>query len=253
MINAIGDVLEQVLRYFMSVTGSAGVAIILLTLAIKLVLHPLTRRQLRSMKQMQVLTPQINALRAKYKDNPQQMNSEVMSLYRANGVNPLSGCLPMLVQLPVLWGLFAVLRRVEIFHGATFLGFSLEATPWAHGLAGLMSNPLLLIWPLLVAVSGYFQQRISITDPQQARMFLFMPLMFGIFAVNFPIGLSVYWTTTTLAYILEYYIVVGRPAQAKALAPSLPAVTPDGETPAKALVASKKPILSQRPKGAKKR
>lgn len=248
-ISAIADVLAQVLQFLTSVTGSAGVAIILLTLVIKLVLHPLTRRQLQSMKGMQALMPQMNALRAKYKDNPQQMNAEMMNLYRTHGVNPLSGCLPMLVQLPVLYGLFAVLRDAEVLRGATFLGFSLEASPMAHGFAGLLSNPLLLIGPLLVAITGYLQQRMSVTDPQQARLFLFMPVMFGYFALNFPIGLSVYWVTTTLAYILEYYVVVGRPGPAKLLTPALKA-SGDGTAP----VPAKNPaVLSQRPKGAKKR
>ncbi len=246
MINAIADVLWQVLEFFIRVTGSAGAAIILLTLAIKMVLHPLTRRQLRSMKQMQALTPQINVLRAKYKDNPQQMNVEMMNLYRANGVNPLSGCLPMLVQLPVLYGLFAVLRRQGIFHGAMFLGFSLEAIP---SFANMLHNPLLAIFPLAVGATTFFQQRMAITDPQQAKLFLLMPLMVMYFATAFPVGLSLYWITSTLAYILEYFIVVGLPTAVKPLlAPAAPAGDGAGPVPAKAPT-----VLSQRPKGAKKR
>jgi len=245
-IRAIADVLAQVLAFFTGVTGSAGLAIILLTVAIKLVLHPLTRRQLRSMKEMQVLAPQINVLRQKYKDNPQQMNAEVMNLYRTHGVNPLSGCLPMIVQLPVLYGLFDVLRRQGIFNGATFLGFSLEAIPT---IGQIMADPLLAVFPLLVALTTYLQQRMSVTDPQQARLFLFMPVLVGYFATQFPIGLSLYWITSTAAYILEYYIVVGTAkSPAQALTPAGP--IGDGSTP----VGPKgPPVLSQRPKGAKKK
>jgi len=242
VINAIANALQQVLQFFTGVTGSAGLAIILLTLAIKLVLHPLTRKQLRSMKEMQVLAPQITVLRERYKGNPQQMNAEVMNLYRAHGVNPLSGCLPMLVQLPVLYGLFAVLRREHIFNGATFLGLSLEATPTFGAIA---DNPVLAIYPILVGVTTYLQQRMSVTDPQQARLFLFMPVLVAYFATQFPVGLSVYWITSTLAYILEYYIVVGRPRTAKPLA----AMLPGGGAPAPAGPV----VLSQRPKGAKKK
>ncbi|HEV8354015.1 MAG TPA: YidC/Oxa1 family membrane protein insertase [bacterium] len=245
-INAIADVLQQVLQFFTGATGSAGLAIILLTVAIKLVLHPLTRRQLRSMKEMQVLAPQITVLRAKYKDNPQQMNTEVMNLYRAHGVNPLSGCLPMLVQLPVLYGLFNVLRREHIFNGATFLGFPLEAVPTV---GHILSDPLLAVFPLLVALTTYLQQRMSVTDPQQAKLFLFMPVLVGYFATQFPVGLSLYWITSTAAYILEYYIVVGRgKSPATALTPAGP--IGDGSAP---VLPKGPPVLSQRPKGAKKK
>lgn len=243
IIDAIANALQQVLGFFTSATGSAGLAIILLTVAIKLVLHPLTRKQLRSMKEMQVLAPQINVLRQRYKDNPQQMNAEVMNLYRAHGVNPLSGCLPMLVQLPVLYGLFAVLRREHIFNGATFLGLSLEATPT---FAAIGATPVLAIYPILVGLTTYLQQRMSITDPQQARLFLFMPVLVGYFATQFPVGLSVYWITSTLAYILEYYIVVGRGGGRSSKTPAVVSDAPEA-APAGPV------ILSQRPKGAKKK
>ncbi len=237
LINPIADFLATLLRVLYEATGDYGLAIILLTLVVKLVLHPLTRTQLRSMKEMQYLAPQIQALRAKYKDNPQQMNVEVMNLYRAHKVNPFGGCLPMLLQIPVLWGLFAVLRRENIFNGAAFLGFPLDAIP---SFGAITANPLLALWPILVGVTTYFQQRMSVTDPQQARMFIFMPVLVGWFAMAFPIGLSIYWITSTLAYILEYYIVVGR------LTPPPPAAPISPEKPPV-------PVLPQRPKGSRKR
>ncbi len=242
MINAIADVMARLLRASFELTGSYGLAIILLTLFIKLVLHPLTRTQLRSMKEMQYLAPQIQALREKYRSNPQQMNAEVMSLYRAHKVNPFGGCLPMLVQIPVLWGLFAVLRRTDIFGGATFLGVSLSDAPqiWPLGSATAFKHPVLLIFPILVGLATYFQQRMSVTDPQQARMFIFMPIMVAYFATLYPVGLSIYWIVSTLAYILEYYIVVGR------LTPPVAAAPIGAE---KAPV----PVLPQRPRGTKKR
>lgn len=237
LINPITDLLAQLLRLLFEVTGSYGLAIILLTVLIKLVLHPLTRTQLRSMKEMQYLAPQIQALREKYKGNPQQMNMEVMNLYRAHKVNPFGGCLPLLLQIPVLWGLFAVLRRENIFNGAAFLGFPLDAVP---SFGAITANPLLALWPILVGVTTYFQQRMSVTDPQQAKMFIFMPILVAWFAMAFPIGLSIYWIMSTVAYIAEYYIVVGRltpPAPAAPVGPDKPPL----------------PVLSQRPKGARKR
>jgi YidC/Oxa1 family membrane protein insertase len=237
VINSIAQFLAQILRVFHAWTGSYGLAIILLTLAVKLALHPLTRKQLRSMKEMQFLAPQMAALREKYKGDPQRMNVELMNLYRAHKVNPFGGCLPLLLQIPVLWALFAVFRIPGIFNGATFLGVPLEQTP---SFTAIAQNPLLAVWPLLVAVTTYLQQRMSITDPQQARMFIFMPILVGWFALSFPVGMSVYWVTSTLAYIVEYYVVVGR------LTPPAPAAPiSEGKPPVS--------ILPQRPRGTKKR
>lgn len=237
LYNAIVDFLAQILGIFYGWTGSYGIAIILLTLAVKLTLHPLTRRQLRSMKEMQYLAPQMAALRERHKGDPQRMNMEVMNLYRAHKVNPLGGCLPLVLQIPILYALFAVFRRPDIFNGATFIGMPLEQIPT---LARIASNPLLLIWPILSGITTYLQQRMSVTDPQQARMFIFMPFMVAYFATVVPIGMSIYWSVSTAAYMLEYYIVVGR------LTPAAPAAPIGPDKPAIA-------ILPQRPKGTKRK
>ncbi|HTE04034.1 MAG TPA: YidC/Oxa1 family membrane protein insertase, partial [bacterium] len=129
MIAAIANVLVQILNVFHGWIGSYGLAIILLTLVIRLTLHPLTRKSLKSMKAMQALAPQMAVLREKYRDDPRAMNTEMMNLYRANSVNPFSGCLPQLVQLPVLYALFAALRRPDLFGGESFLGLALDKAP----------------------------------------------------------------------------------------------------------------------------
>ena len=243
MIGAIANVLVQILNAFHGRIGSYGVDIILLTLAMKLVLHPLTRKSLKSMKAMQALAPQMAVLREKYRDDPRAMNTEMMNLYRANSVNPFSGCLPQLVQLPVLYALFAALRRPDLFGGESFLGLALDKAPCAHlsgaCLIGLASQPVVLAIVLLVGLTTYLQQRMSITDPQQARMFLFMPEMVAYFALKFQIALSIYWIVSTLVYMLEYFIVVGRPGPVPA----------GGLAPVKA----SPPLLPQRPKGTKKK
>src|SRR5438093_8366109 len=115
----------------------------------KLVLHPLTRKSLKSMKAMQALAPQMAVLREKYRDDPRAMNTEMMNLYRANSVNPFSGCLPQLVQLPVLYGLFAALRRPNLFGGEPFLGLALDSPPCrglspAACLTSLAHHPVVL-------------------------------------------------------------------------------------------------------------
>jgi YidC/Oxa1 family membrane protein insertase len=208
IIDPIALLLNWVLQTLHGLTGSYLVAIVLLTVLVRALLHPLTRHQLKSMKAMQALTPQMEVLRRKYKDNPRQLNVEVMNLYRANKVNPFGGCLPLLLQLPVLYGLFALLRRPDLFGGELLFGVPLESTP---SLEVLTQHPLLVLIPVLTGLTTYFQQMMSITDPQQARMFIFMPFLIAYFSLNFPLGLSVYWIISTAVYILEYYIVVGSP------------------------------------------
>lgn len=244
LFNTIADVLATVLSAFTDLTGSAIVAIALLTLAVKVVLHPLTRKQLKSMKAMHALTPHIAALREKYRDNPQQMNMEMMSLYRAHNVNPFGGCLPLLLQMPILWALFAVFRRPGVFNGETFLGIPLDKIPSTDSFFSsqfwveIARQPVVLLLIVLVGLTTYLQQRMSVTDPQQARMFLFMPLMFSVFAAAFPVGMSIYWIIYSALGTLEYLLVAGRPSAPGA------AVTRTTEKPE---------IFSQRPKNSRKK
>lgn len=246
--NAIVDLLAAVLVAFHDLTRSYGIAVILLTLAIRLLVHPLTRKQLKSMKAMQALAPQIAALREKYVGDPKALNVEVMNLYRANKVNPFGGCLPMLLQLPLLYALFAVFRREGLFNGAAFLGLPLDlivapssfftAQFWVELAQGIARYPLMVVIFALVGVTTYLQQRMSVTDPQQARMFVFMPIMFTLFSPSFPVALSIYWIVSTLASMAEYGIVVGKPGPVRA---------------AVAGVGAKPVVLPQRPKRAKKK
>lgn len=245
-IDAIANVLADVLLKFTGWTGSAIIAIALLTLGVKLVLHPLTRKQLRSMKAMHALTPHIAALREKYRDNPQQMNAEMMNLYRAHNVNPFGGCLPLLLQMPILWSLFRVFSMAGVFSGQTFFGVELDKAPGAGKsflspdlwMTILREQPVALLVIVLVGLTTYLQQRMSVTDPQQARLFVFMPIMFAVFAVNFPVGMSIYWIIYSILGTLEYLLIAGRP--------SAPSAVP-------ARAAEKPEIFSQRPRNPKKK
>jgi YidC/Oxa1 family membrane protein insertase len=262
----IANVMHQVLLFFFGLTHDFTLAIILLTLSVKLILHPLTRVQLRSMRAMQVLTPHIETLRRKHKDDPKALNQEMMALYRAHNVNPMMGCLPMILQLPVLWGLFRLLYQKNVFGDATLFGI-----PWLrlddipNRMVGqIPSHPylaLVLLLPLLVAGTTWWQQRMNMTDPQQARMFMFMPLMIGYFGMLYPVGLSMYWIVSTLAGIAEYIIVVGRPhpmaaAPPKSQAqPAMQAPKARADTPLKSVAAdgSGSPSLPSAKKGAKRK
>ena len=207
MLRPFENLLAAVLASLTSWTGNVGLAVVLLTVLIRVVLHPLTRWSLKSMKRMQALAPQIEVLRRKYKDNPKQINVEMMGLYRSSGVNPFGGCLPMLAQIPVLFALFNVLRDKARFAGQSLLGIPLDINP---NFAEITQNPILAVIPLLVGVTTFIQQRMSITDPQQAKLFIFMPIMVAFFSLNLPVGLSVYWIVSTTVGILEYGLVVGR-------------------------------------------
>ena len=240
-IDAVANILGQLLQLLKGLTGSYVVAIILVTIAVKAALHPLTRKQLQSMRAMQVLAPQMTALREKYRDNPQQLNREMMDLYRAHNVNPFGGCLPLLLQLPILWGLFNLFRRPGIFQDASVLGVALDRWPCpppegafsAKCALTLVQEPVLLAVIVLVGLTTYLQQRVSMTDPQQARMFILMPIIFAFFALSFPFGLSIYWIAYSVVGTLEYYLVQ-----------RLPTVLPQ---------AAPEVVLAQRPKGSKKK
>lgn len=227
----ISALLYELFRF----TGSYGWAIILLTIVIKAALHPLTRKQLKSMKEMQKLAPLLQSLQRKHKEDPQQLNREMMDLYRAHGVNPLSGCLPMVLQMPILFALYNVLSHTANFRSLQgeplknipFLPWDLLVHPMTViseiGKFGIYGAAFYAAIPVLIAGSTWMQQKVSVTDPSQARMFVFMPFLIGYFSLNFPVGLSLYWFTSTMAYVAEYLLVVGLPGSAPKASPAPPA------------------------------
>ncbi|HXV83795.1 MAG TPA: membrane protein insertase YidC [Candidatus Binatia bacterium] len=198
-----------VLHFFHGFTGSYGIDIILLTVVIKLLLAPLTHKSFVSMKQMQKLQPQMERLKEKFKDDKAKLNKEVMELYRRNGVNPLGGCLPMLLQFPVFIGLYNALSTpIELRH-ARFLWIKdlsrpdWESLPFTLG-SWHLGVPVLTI---LMGASMFIQQWMtpSAGDPNQRRMMLMMPLVFTFMFVSFPAGLTVYWLVNNILTIGQQY------------------------------------------------
>ena len=187
-----------------------GVAIILLTLLVRLVTAPLTARQMRSMRRMSELQPKIKALQEKYKDDRQALSGEMMKVYRESGANPLGGCLPMLVQFPVFIGLYYALQSSIDLRQAPFVG-------WIHDLSvpeqlfmipGL-DVPLRLL-PIVMGASMVLQQKLtpSTMDPAQARMMTtVMPVMFTVLFYQFPSGLVLYWLVSNLLAIGHQFIL----------------------------------------------
>jgi YidC/Oxa1 family membrane protein insertase len=192
--------LLELLRFFYRIFHNYGVAIILLTLVVRALFYPLSLKSFRSMKAMQKLQPQIQALREKYKDDMGRFNQEQMALFKAHKVNPMGGCLPMLVQLPVFFALYTVLQNsIELFH-APFFGWILD----------LSAKDPLYILPILMGISMFFQQKMTPAaglDPMQAKMMLAMPVIFTFIMLNLPSGLTLYIFLSTLMGILQQLLI----------------------------------------------
>ena len=181
-------------------TGNYGLAIILATFGVRLIFFPLSQKSMKSMRKMQQLQPQMNAIRAKFKgvkdaQKRQEMNVQVMQLYKDNGVSPLGGCLPMLLQMPVLFGFYAAISVSIISRHAPFM-------LWIQDLS--QKDPYYVL-PLSMGAAMYGQQRMSpgTGDPMQQRIFRLMPIMFTFFFLSFPSGLVIYWLVNTALGIAQ--------------------------------------------------
>lgn len=181
-----------------------GVAIILLTLIVRIIFWPLTHKGTESMKRLQELQPQIKALQEKYKDKPQTLHAETMALYKTHKVNPLGGCLPMLIQIPVFFALFSVLRSAVELRFAPFLWVP-DLSSAENLLAGVLPIPLNLL-PLLMTVTQIWQQKLTPAagDPMQQKMMMWMmPIMMLMFLYSMPSGLVLYWTANQVMMIIQ--------------------------------------------------
>jgi YidC/Oxa1 family membrane protein insertase len=213
----LGRKLLGLLKFFHGFIGSWGVAIILLTLMVKALLFPVTFNMYRSMRRMQSFQPQVTALRKKYKDDPQTLNQEVMALYRDNKINPMGGCLPMLIQIPIFFALYRVLSVAIELRGASFLHIrDLAAAETSlgevlHGLASFFPAGLLplKVMVILMGVTMLIQQKLSpsMADPKQAKMMMFLPIIFTAMFWNFTSGLVVYFLFSNLLSIGEQMLI----------------------------------------------
>jgi YidC/Oxa1 family membrane protein insertase len=204
--------LLHLLKWSHSVTGNYGIDIILLTVVIKILFIPLTQRSFRSMRAMQKLQPQMAKIRERFKDNSEQMNKEIMELYRRHKVNPLGGCLPMILQIPVFFGLYAALQNaIDLRHAPFMLWINDLSAPDRLGSLQLpfVQHPGVPVLTLLMGVSMFIQQWMSPTagDPQQQKIMMIMPLVFTFMFVNFPAGLALYWLVNNILTIAQQYYI----------------------------------------------
>ena len=241
------DVFESILKFFHNSIGIPwGWAIVLLTICVRAVLVPLTVRQIRSMARMQQLAPDMKAIQAKYKEDKQRQQQEMMKFYKENNVNPLASCLPLAAQLPVFISLYYMLRqslRLDICpewqmqnnHGVLSAAHTVACG--SHGQASFLfigditaeaTGATLVILILLYVgtqLGSSLMMSGAMTDRTQRQIMLFMPLLFVIFVIRFPAGVLVYWITTNLWTICQQYVVKRR------IGPMRPA-TPPGSPPA---------------------
>jgi YidC/Oxa1 family membrane protein insertase len=213
--------LFHVLHFFYKWTGNYGVAILLLTLIVKLLFFPLANKSYRAMSKMKKLQPEMMRLREQYGDDKMRMNQELMALYKREKANPMSGCLPIVVQIPVFFALYKVLFVSIEMRQAPFFG-------WIHDLSapdptsvfnlfGLLpfSPPAFLmigVWPLLMGATMFLQQKLNPqpADPMQARVMMLLPAMFIFLFATFPAGLVIYWTWNNVLSIGQQWAIMKR-------------------------------------------
>lgn len=202
MFDIISHTLLKLLEILHGLFHSWGFAIIILSIVVYLVLYPLTMKQMRAMKQMQAIQPRIEELRKLYKDNPQKLNKEMMELYKEHKVNPLGGCLPIVLQIPIFFALYQALMRAVDLKGASFLWIKDLAMPdrlfeMPFSIPGLGNEFNIL--PILMAIGMFVQQKMSMNSTsgqaaeQQKIMLIIFPIIFGFIFYKMPSGLVLYW------------------------------------------------------------
>ncbi|MFL6527544.1 MAG: membrane protein insertase YidC [Chthoniobacterales bacterium] len=220
----ICQALLNFLNLLHSFLGNYALAILALTTVIKLCLWPLQNKANRSMRQMQSLNPKMQELREKYKDDPTRMNSELMKLYKQYGVNPVGGCLPMVIQIPIFFGLFTMLRQAVELRNASFLWVHDLSQPDTVGHVPGIGWPINVL-PLLMGGTQLwlFQMTPKTGDPTQRRVAMFTPLIFLFFCYNFAAALALYYTVQNLFTILQLWLNQRQPV------PALEKVQPPGK------------------------
>jgi YidC/Oxa1 family membrane protein insertase len=212
--------LLYVLRFFNQYLHNYGVSIILLTIMVKILFWPLTHKSYKSMKEMQKLQPRIAKIREKYKGNREQLNRETMGLYKTYKINPMSGCLPMIIQIPVFFALFRILgSAIELRHAPFMLWIKdlsapdrLFSFPFS---IPFMSPPYgIPVLTLLMGASMFIQQKMTPTpgDPAQAKIMMLLPVVFTVMFINFQSGLVLYWLVNNLLSIGQQYRIQKRSA-----------------------------------------
>jgi len=210
VIGFIAQPMGILLTFFYNLVGNYGVAIILFTIVIKLAMYPLTHHQMKSQTNMQALQPKINEIKKKHANNKEVMNQKIMELYQEEKFNPMGGCLPLLIQLPIIYGLFGLLREPDAYMTGTIITQGLQDSFfWVQNL----SDPDVWILPILAGIATFFSFRMTSAkggEGQPAMMknmqYIF-PVMIIWMGRSFPAGLTLYWFVSTLFQIGQQFII----------------------------------------------
>ena len=208
-----------VIDYIFKIVGNFGLAIIILTLIVRILFFPLNNYSFKSMAKMKVLQPETLRIKELYKDDVKRTQQEMMALYKREKVNPLSGCLPILIQIPIFFAVYKMLFVTLEMRHAPFFGWIKDlsaADPTTiFNLFGLIPwNPpsflMIGVWPILMGITMYFQMKLNPTppDPIQAKIFAFFPLIMTVMLATFPSGLVVYWTVSNVLTMAQQYYIM---------------------------------------------
>jgi YidC/Oxa1 family membrane protein insertase len=214
------------LHYFAEKLGNFGLSILLLTVLIKLAFFPLANKSYKAMAKMRKVQPEMLELRERYGDDKQKLNQEMMALYKREGANPVSGCLPVVIQIPVFFALYKVLFVTIEMRQAPFYGWIEDLSvrdpttilngfglfPWVVPDLGVFNLLNLGVWPILMGITMMLQHRLNPqpADPVQAKIFFFMPIVFTFLLAQFPAGLVIYWTWNNLLSIMQQAVIMKR-------------------------------------------
>ncbi len=221
MIDAIAEVFSVLISFIYGYIPNFGVAIIIMTLMVKLVTFPLNNKQIKSAKKMQVLQPEMKKIQQKYKDDKEKQNKAVQEFMKENNMNPLAGCLPLLVQFPVLIGVFRLLREPDLFLDMDvvnpYLFQQAEVINLLHMPISSLSVEsfiadigILYIFPLIAGATTYIYSKMSMpADSSQKMLMYMMPVMITVFSFQFPVGLVIYWVMNNVFSIGQHKLIVG--------------------------------------------
>jgi YidC/Oxa1 family membrane protein insertase len=219
-VRPLSRVVLKMLIWLHSFIPNYGLVIIVFSTFTNILFFPLTYKSTKSMRDMAALKPRIDALKEKYKDEPQKLSEATMRLYKEAGVNPLGGCLPLLLQMPIFFALYAVLFRTIELRGAPFV-FWIKDLAQPDVVFNLpFSLPLIgsgiALLPIIMGVTSYFQAKQTAADPNQKMMTVIMPVVMTLIFFSFPSGLVLYWLTSNVLTIAQKFVLKPSPALAKA-------------------------------------
>lgn len=207
-MSIIANFLGSILHYIHEVVGNYGLSIVIFTIIIKMILLPLTIKQTKSTHAMSEISPKVKEIQKKYKNNPEKQNQEITKLYKDAKINPLAGCLPMLIQMPILIGLFWVLKS-PVKYGVFPSKEIMEATSLSFLWVKSLTKPDYIL-AVLSGVSAFFMQKTMTPPDQEKQMKIFMYVMTGMsfyWGFIFPAGLTLYWTLSNIFSVAQYFVI----------------------------------------------